>query len=115
MIVKIHYISFIPFCKEKNRPPKQQKLPACRRQFQTVKKASQSFLRKQKIESKNILCRGVYLTQNTSQAASVEFVRQRRTNYARGRLQKKLAESPERGFSTSSNCLLTAGSFLKFT
>ena len=36
---------------------------------------------------------GVYLMQNTSQAASVEFVRQRRTNYARSRLQK-LAEKP---------------------
>jgi len=31
---------------------------------------------------------------NTSQAASVEFVRHKRTNYARSRLQK-LAENPE--------------------
>ena len=36
----------------------------------------------------------LYLAENTSQAASVEFVRLRRTNYARGRLQK-LAEKPE--------------------
>ena len=42
----------------------------------------------------NIFRQGVYLTENTSQAASVEFVRQQRTNYARSRLQK-LAESPE--------------------
>ena len=63
--------------------------------FQTVKKASQSFLRKQKIEPKNILCRGVYLTQNTYQAASVEFVRQKRTNYARGRLQKNWRKAPK--------------------
>ncbi|MDD6856178.1 MAG: hypothetical protein PUD66_07120, partial [Oscillospiraceae bacterium] len=41
-----------------------------------------------------IFCRGVYLAENTSQAASVEFVRLRRTNYARSRLQK-LAEKPE--------------------
>ena len=41
-----------------------------------------------------IFCRGAYLAENTSQAASVEFVRLWRTNYARGRLQK-LAEKPE--------------------
>ena len=34
-----------------------------------------------------IFCRGVYLAKNTSQSASVEFVRFQRTNYARGRLQ----------------------------
>ena len=33
-----------------------------------------------------IFGQGVYLTENTSQAASVEFVRCRRTNYARSRL-----------------------------
>ena len=41
-----------------------------------------------------IFCRGVYLAENTSQAASVEFVHLWRTNYARSRLQK-LAEKPE--------------------
>ena len=41
-----------------------------------------------------IFCRGVYLAENTSQAASVEFVRLWRTNYARSRLLK-LAEKPE--------------------
>jgi len=66
-----------------------------------IKKASQSFLRKQKIEWKYILCQGVYLTQNTSQAASVEFVRKKRANYARSRLQKP-GGKPRRGFSTSS-------------
>ena len=40
-----------------------------------------------------IFCRGVYLAENTSQAASVEFVRLRRTNYARSRLQI-LSKSP---------------------
>ena len=34
----------------------------------------------------SIFCRGVYLAENTSQAASVEFVRRRRTNSTRGRL-----------------------------
>ena len=34
-----------------------------------------------------IFCRGVYLAKNTSQSASVEFVRFQRTNYARSRLQ----------------------------
>ena len=43
----------------------------------------------------NILCRGVYLAQNTFQTASVEFVRSQRTNYARSRLQKNWRKSPE--------------------
>ena len=34
-----------------------------------------------------IFARGVYLGENSSQSASVEFVRFQRTNYARGRLQ----------------------------
>ena len=54
---------------------------------QHVKKASQSL---PPAGGKGILiifCRGVYLTENTTQAASVRFVRQRRTNRARGRLQ----------------------------
>ncbi|MEF2666931.1 MAG: hypothetical protein U0M99_00545, partial [Oscillospiraceae bacterium] len=34
-----------------------------------------------------IFAQGVYLGKNTSQSASVEFVRFQRTNYARGRLQ----------------------------
>ena len=48
-----------------------------------------------------IFCRGVYLTENTSQAASGEFVRNRRTKYARSRLQKTGGKT-RRGFSTSS-------------
>jgi len=35
-----------------------------------------------------IFDRGMYVGKNTSQAASVEFVRCKRTNYARSRLQK---------------------------
>ena len=55
--------------------------------FQSDKKASQSL---PPAGGKGILiifCRGVYLTENTTQAASVRFVRQGRTNRARGRLQ----------------------------
>ena len=37
----------------------------------------------------SIFARGVYLGENTSQSASVEFVRFQRTNYARGRLSQK--------------------------
>ena len=54
---------------------------------QCVKKASQSL---PPAGGKGILiifCRGAYLTENTYQAASVRFVRQGRTNRARGRLQ----------------------------
>ena len=39
--------------------------------------------------------RGVYVGENTSQAASVEFVRRMRTNYARSRLQKNWRKSPK--------------------
>ena len=49
---------------------------------------------------KIVFGRGVYVDKNTSQAASVEFIRHVRINYARSRLQK-LAENPARGFSTS--------------
>ena len=35
---------------------------------------------------KNIFCQGVYLTENSSQAASVRVVRLRRTTSARSRL-----------------------------
>ena len=38
-------------------------------------------------EMQSIFARGVYLGENTSQSASVEFVRFQRTNYARSRLQ----------------------------
>ena len=57
------------------------------RTAQRVKKASQSL---PPAGGKGILiifCQGMYLTENTTQAASVRFVRQRRTNRARGRLQ----------------------------
>jgi hypothetical protein len=51
------------------------------------------------VNAGKILCQGVYLTQNTSQAASVEFVRHERTNYARSRLQRFVVKA-QRGFTT---------------
>ena len=57
------------------------------RELQRVKKASQSLPPAGGKEILIIFCRGVYLTENTYQAASVRFVRQGRTNRARGRLQ----------------------------
>ena len=59
-----------------------------------IKKASQSSLRKQRIKSEAVFGRGVYVDENTSQAASVRIVRYRRTMSARSRL-RKLAEKPE--------------------
>jgi hypothetical protein len=35
----------------------------------------------------SVFCGGMYVAKNTSQSASVEFVRFQRTNYARGRLR----------------------------
>jgi len=68
-----------------------------------------------------IFDRGVYVGKNTSQAASVEFVRRRRTNYARSRLQKTGGKA-RRVFSTSETgtadhtavpgyCLMTTAHF----
>jgi len=64
------------------------------------RKSFAEFFALAKNKLKNIFRQGVYLTENTSQAASVEFVRRRRTNSARSRLQKT-GGKPRRGFSTS--------------
>ncbi|MFQ9052274.1 MAG: hypothetical protein ACLR5H_02995 [Oscillospiraceae bacterium] len=53
----------------------------------SVQKASQSLPPAGGKSSEIIFARGVYLGENTSQSASVEFVRFQRTNYARSRLQ----------------------------
>ena len=69
---------------------------------QRVKKASQSL---PPAGGKGILiifCRGVYLTENTTQAASVRFVRQGRTNRAHGRLQS-FCQKRQSPFLTVSN------------
>ncbi len=67
--------------------------------FQHVEKASQSLRQMTQIKLKSIFDRGVYLGENTAQAASVEFVRILRTNSARSRLQNSVGK-PRRGFST---------------
>ena len=56
--------------------------------LQLVKKASQSSPPAGGEKIQIIFCRGVYLAENTSQAASVEFVCNGQTNYARSRLPK---------------------------
>ena len=53
----------------------------------TIQKSSQSLPPAGGKSSEIIFARGVYLGENTSQSASVEFVRFQRTNYARSRLQ----------------------------
>ena len=65
--------------------------------LQSVKKASQSSPRVRRIESKSVFDRGVYVGENTSQAASVRVVRQRRTRSARSRLQNT-GGKPRKGF-----------------
>ena len=51
-------------------------------------------------QSENIFHQGVYLVENTDQAASVGVVRQWRTRSARSRLQKTVGK-PQWGFSTA--------------
>ena len=62
---------------------------------QSVKKASQSLPPQRQIKSKTIFCRGVYLTENTSQAACVRVVRHRRTRSALSRLQSFRRKAPK--------------------
>jgi len=86
--------NFSPGYTHAKKPPSSEGGPDRRKSF-----AEFFALAKNKI--KTIFRQGVYLTENTSQAASVEFVRQQRTNSARSRLQKT-GGKPHRGFSTSS-------------
>ena len=64
---------------------------------QLVKKASQSLppLAANRVQS--VFCRGVYLAENTSQTASVEFVPHWGTNYARSRVPKFVGKA-RKGF-----------------
>jgi len=55
--------------------------------------------------------RGVYVDENTSQAASVEFGRQRRANYAHSRLPNT-GGKPRRFFSTSESGMLRHAAFV---
>ena len=61
---------------------------------------------------KNVFCRGAYLAENTSQAASVELVPLRGINYARSRLQKFVGK-PRRGFRQLGSRSYSSGIFLR--
>ena len=61
--------------------------------FQLVKKASQSLPPAGGKECEIIFSGDMCGGENTAQAASVEFVRRRRTNYARSRLQTPVSKS----------------------
>ena len=67
--------------------------------FADCRKSLAEFSAKAENRIKIIFCRGVYLAENTSQAASVRVVRHWRTRSARSRLQKS-GGKPRRGFST---------------
>ena len=64
-------------------------------------KSLAEFAARRRQRNKIIFSRDMRVRENTSQAASVEFVRLRRTNYARSRLQSFCRKNPE-GFSTVS-------------
>ena len=65
-------------------------------------KSLAEFAARRRQRNKIIFSRDMCVRENTSQAASVEFVRHGRTNYARSRLQTFCRKNPE-GFSTVSN------------
>ena len=65
-------------------------------------KSLAEFAARRRKKIKIIFSRDMCVRENTSQAASVEFVRHGRTNYARSRLQTFCRKNPE-GFSTVSN------------
>ena len=51
------------------------------------RKSSAEFSAQAENKVQNIFCRGVYLAENTTRAASVEFICCKQINYARSRLQ----------------------------
>jgi len=65
-------------------------------------KSLAEFAARRRQRNEIIFSRDMRVRENTSQAASVEFVRLRRTNYARSRLQAFCRKNPE-GFSTVTN------------
>ena len=69
--------------------------------FSAYQKSLAEFAARRRQRNKIIFSRDMCVRENTSQAASAEFVRLRRTNYARSRLQSFCRKNPE-GFSTVS-------------
>ena len=74
--------------------------------FSDCQKSLAEFAAKAAKKVEIVFGRGVYVDENTSQAASVEFVCQRQTNYARSRLQIS-GEKTEGFFRQAQNRLLT--------
>ena len=62
--------------------------------FSAYQKSLAEFAARRRQRNKIIFSRDMCVRENTAQAASVEFVRLRRTNYARSRLQILLSEKP---------------------
>ena len=62
--------------------------------FSVSKKCLAEFAAYAANKVKSIFARGVYLDENTFQAASVRVVRHRRTRSARSRLQKNCLKAP---------------------
>ena len=79
------------------------KPPFCKRRFfQRIKKSLAEFAARRRQRNIIIFSRDMCVRENTARAASVEFVRHRRTNYARSRPQAFCRKNPE-GFSTVSS------------
>ena len=68
----------------------------------SVSKSLAEFAARRRQRNKIIFSRDMCVRENTARAASVEFVRHRRTNYARSRPQAFCRKNPE-GFSTVSS------------
>ena len=74
--------------KKKPRPAKTRVGAACQ-------KSLAEFAARRRQRNEIIFSRDMCVRENTSRAASVEFVRHRRTNYARSRLQTFCRKNPE--------------------
>ena len=61
----------------------------------SVSKSLAEFAARRRQRSPIMFSRDLCVRENTSQAASVEFFRLRRTNYARSRLQALCRKNPE--------------------
>ena len=77
----------------------------------SVSKSLAEFAARRRQRNKIIFSLDMCVRENTSQAASAEFVRLRRTNYARSRLQTLCRKNPE-GFSTVSTESVYTGSVI---
>ena len=81
--------------------------PASRQDPLSVSKSLAEFAARRRQRNEIIFSRDMCVRENTARAASVEFVRHRRTNYARSRPQAFCWKNPE-GFSTVEELPLSA-------